>query len=69
VNGRHHSQRDFNPGDVLNNNNNNNNKNSVASELFQPSDRHLLAKLVPCFAAEGVAWLARSIPATVFSIF
>jgi hypothetical protein len=35
-----------------------------ASELYRPSDRRL-AKLVPTFAEEGVAWSAQRIPTVV----
>jgi hypothetical protein len=31
------------------------NTNSVASELYRPSDHHLSAKLVPTFADRGVS--------------
>jgi hypothetical protein len=50
----------------------NNNINSVvlsASELYQPSDRRLSAKLMQILRIEGVAWSARRIPTAVISIF
>jgi hypothetical protein len=36
-----------------------------ASELFRPSDRRLLAKLVPNLRIDGVVWSAQLIPTVV----
>jgi hypothetical protein len=36
-----------------------------ASELYRPSDRRLLAQLVPNFRIESVAWSAQRIPTVV----
>jgi hypothetical protein len=36
-----------------------------ASEFYRPSERRLLAKLVPTFAVAGVAWSAQLIPPAI----
>jgi hypothetical protein len=40
-----------------------------SSELYWPSDRRLLAKLLPTFADKGVSRSPRRIPTAVISVF